>query len=283
MKYARMSGSRRLKQSAFTAFCYFSSALSLFVLSAILWSLIRRGLPALHWNLFTVATPAPGAEGGLSNAILGSVIITGLGILIAAPIGVLIATYLVEFGSKTRLSGYVRFVNDVLLSGPSIIAGLFVYAILVKPLGHFSGLAGAVSLAIIALPMVVRTTEDVLYLVSPMLKEAAIALGIPRWRVTLVIIYRSAKSGIITAILLAIARVAGETAPLLFTALNDQFSNTNLLQPMANLPVVIFQFAMSPYESWQNLAWAGALLTTVIILVINLLARIMLKERGTNG
>ncbi len=253
--------------------------MSLFVLLAILWTLLERGFFGLHWQIFVEPTPAPGATGGLSNAIIGSVLMTGLGIVIAAPMGVLIATYLVEFGSKTRLSSMVRFVNDVLLSGPSIIAGLFVYALMVKTLGHFSGLAGAVSLAIIALPMVVRTTEDVLYLVSPMLKEAAIALGIPRWRVTILIVYRAAKSGIITAVLLAMARIAGETAPLLFTALNNQFSSVNLLKPMANLPVVIFQYAMSPYTSWQSLAWAGALLITAVILIVNLVARGLLQQK----
>lgn len=246
---------------------------------AILWSLLYRGVGGLNLQLFMQATPAPNAPGGLSNAILGSIIMTGLGILIAAPMGVLIATFLVEFGSKTRFSSIVRFVNDVLLSGPSIIAGLFIYALMVKTLGHFSGLAGAISLAIIALPMVVRTTEDILYLVSPMLKESAVALGIPRWRVTISIIYRSAISGIITAILLATARVAGETAPLLFTALNNQFSSLNLMQPLANLPVVIFQYAMSPYTSWQNLAWAGALLITIVILIINLVARAFMRNK----
>jgi phosphate transport system permease protein len=263
----------------FTLFCYLTSIVSLFLLIAILWSLLERGFLGFHWQMFTQSTPAPGEQGGLSNAIIGSVFMTGIALLIAAPVGVLIATYLVEFGSKKRLSSIVRFVNDVLLSGPSIIAGLFVYAILVRTLGHFSGLAGAIALAIIAIPMVVRTTEDVLYLVSPMLKEAAVALGVPRWRVTIMIVYRAAKSGIITAILLAVARIAGETAPLLFTALNNQFTSTDLLRPMANLPVVIFQYAMSPYTTWQNLAWAGALLITGVILIANLIARALIKAK----
>lgn len=279
MIIARKSMSRRIKQGSFTAFCYISSAVSLFVLLAILWTLLSRGIDGLQWQLLTQPTPPPGSEGGLSNAILGSVMMTGLAMLIATPIGILAATYLVEFGSKTRLSSVIRFVNDVLLSAPSIIAGLFVYALLVKTLGHFSGLAGALSLAMIAVPMVVRTTEDVLYLVSPMLKEAAVALGIPRWRVTVVIIYRSAKTGIITAVLLAMARITGETAPLLFTALNNQFTSWNLMQPLANLPVVIFQYAMSPYPNWRALAWAGALLITAVILIINLVARSLMRHR----
>lgn len=279
MKHLRKSTARNVKQHLFTGFCYFASAVSLFLLMAILWSLLERGFFGFHWQIFTQPTPAPGESGGLSNAIVGSLIMTGIGIMVAAPIGILIATYLVEFGSKKRLSSVVRFVNDVLLSGPSIIAGLFVYAILVRTLGHFSALAGAVALAIIAIPMVVRTTEDVLYLVSPMLKEAAVALGVPRWRVTIMIVYRAAKSGMITAVLLAVARIAGETAPLLFTALNNQFSSINLLQPMANLPVVIFQYAMSPYTAWQNLAWAGALLITGVILIANLIARASIKAK----
>lgn len=279
MKLAKISSVRRFKETCFTVFCHVTSAISLFVLIAILVSLLIRGSSGISWNFFALPTPAPGLQGGLSNAIVGSLFITGIGMVIAAPIGILIATYLVEFGSKRRLSVVVRFVNDVLLSGPSIIAGLFLYALLVKPLGHFSGLAGALALATIAIPMVVRTTEDVLYLVSPMLKEAAVALGIPRWRVTVLIIYRAARTGIITAVLLAMARIAGETAPLLFTALNNQFPSSNLLRPMANLPVVIFQYAMSPYDDWQKLAWAGALLVTVAILIINLIARALMKDK----
>ena len=280
--FGRISSWRSFKTFLFTVFCYLTSIFSILVLAAILWTLVRRGMHGMNLALFTEAMPTPGqlgAPGGLRDAILGSLIITGMGMLIATPIGILIATYLVDYGSKSRLSTYVRFVNDLLLSAPSIILGLFVYAFMVKPVGTFSGIAGAVALAFIAIPMIVRTTEDVLYLVSPMLKESAIALGIPRWRVTVKIAYRTAKSGMITAILLALARIAGETAPLLFTALNNQFPNANPLQPMANLPVTIFQFAMSPYRNWQHLAWSGALLITIVILLINLIARVFLRDK----
>jgi phosphate transport system permease protein len=280
--FGRISSWRSFKTFLFTCFCYLTSIISILVLAAILWTLLRRGMHGMNLALFTEAMPTPGqlgAPGGLRDAILGSLIITGIGMLIATPIGILIATYLVDYGSKSRLSTYVRFVNDLLLSAPSIILGLFVYAFMVKPVGTFSGIAGAVALAFIAIPMIVRTTEDVLYLVSPMLKESAIALGIPRWRVTVKIAYRTAMSGMITAILLALARIAGETAPLLFTALNNQFPNANPLQPMANLPVTIFQFAMSPYRNWQHLAWSGALLITIVILLINLIARVFLRDK----
>jgi len=283
LSFGRISSWRSFKNFLFTAFCYLTSFVSILVLAAILWTLLRRGMHGMTWQLFTDAMPTPGqiapTPNGLRDAILGSLIITGIGMLLATPIGILIATYLVEYGSKSKLSVYVRFVNDLLLSAPSILLGLFVYAFMVKPAGNFSGIAGALALAFIAIPMIVRTTEDVLYLVSPMLKEAAIALGIPRWRVTVKIAYRTAMSGIITAILLALARIAGETAPLLFTALNNQFPNLNPLQPMANLPVTIFQFAMSPYRNWQHLAWAGALLITIVILLINLIARVFLRDK----
>lgn len=283
MHFGRISSWRSFKNFLFTAFCYLTSFFSILVLAAILWTLLRRGMHGMNLQLFTDAMPTPGqiatTPNGLRDAILGSLIITGIGMLLATPIGILIATYLVEYGSKSKLSVYVRFVNDLLLSAPSILLGLFVYAFMVKPVGTFSGIAGALSLAFIAIPMIVRTTEDVLYLVSPMLKESAIALGIPRWRVTVKIAYRTAMSGMITAILLALARIAGETAPLLFTALNNQFPNLNPLQPMANLPVTIFQFAMSPYHNWQHLAWAGALLITLVILLINLIARVFLRDK----
>ncbi|MSP52762.1 MAG: phosphate ABC transporter permease PstA [Gammaproteobacteria bacterium] len=282
----QISSWRSFKTFLFTVFCYLTSIVSILVLAAILWTLLHRGMHGMNVALFTDAMPTPGQMGdlpsGLRDAILGSLIITGIGMLIATPIGILIATYLVDYGSKSKLSVYVRFVNDLLLSAPSIILGLFVYAFMVKPVGNFSGIAGAVALAFIAIPMIVRTTEDVLYLVSPMLKESAIALGIPRWRVTVKIAYRTAMSGMITAILLALARIAGETAPLLFTALNNQFPNANPLQPMANLPVTIFQFAMSPYRNWQHLAWAGALLITIVILLINLIARVFLRDKNAH-
>ena len=269
-------GWRRAKSTLLTTFCYLSAAFGLFVLFSILWSLIRQGFNHIDLNTFTMSTPGPGPGhvGGLKNAIFGSALMTGLSILIAAPIGILIATFMVEFNGRRRLSSIVRFVNDVMLSAPSIVIGLFVYALMVTTIGHFSALAGAVSLAIIAIPMVVRTTED------PQLREAAVALGIPRWKVTVLIVYRAARSGMITAVLLAMARVAGETAPLLFTAFNNKFFSSDIMQPMANLPVVIYKYAMSPYANWKNLAWAGALIITITILILNLIARAIAKSKG---
>ena len=270
---------RRIKNKLLTLFCYVTSAASILVLAFILWELLARGIGHLNFALLTQPTPTASESGGLSDAILGSLIMTSIGMIIAIPIGILIATYLSEFGRKSQLSHVIRFINDILLSAPSIIMGLFVYALVVRTTGSFSGIAGAIALALIAIPMITRTTEDVLYLVSPMLKESAVALGIPRWRVTLWIVYRSARGGIITAILLALARITGETAPLLFTALNNGFANVNPLAPMASLPVVIFQFAMSPYQNWQQLAWSGALLITLTILLINLLARLFMRKK----
>ena len=275
----RLSLARRLKNIIFTIFCYFTSLLSIVVLAFIFWSLISKGIGHLNLQLLTENTPVAGESGGLRDAIFGSLIITGIGILIAIPIGILVATFLAEYERKSRLAKSIRFINDILLSAPSIIIGLFVYALVVKTTGRFSGLAGSIALAIIAIPMITRTTEDVLYLVSPMLKEAAVALGIPRWRVIVKIVYRDAKNGIITAILLALARVSGETAPLLFTALNNQFSNANPLHPMSSLPVIIYRFAMSPYTNWQQLAWSGALLITLVILGINLFVRAFLHKK----
>jgi phosphate transport system permease protein len=270
---------RQFKDTLFTGFCIVSTLLALFFLIAIIWSLVRLGLPGINLRLFTTPTPPPGAIGGLSNAIIGSAIITLIAILLAAPIGILIATYLVEFSRKNQFAKVIRFTNDILLSAPSIVIGLFVYALLVKPLGHFSGLAGAIALMMIAIPIITRTTEDILYLVSPLLRESALALGIPRWRVTFSIVYKSALQGIITGILLSLARVMGETAPLLFTSLNNQFTSLNVTHPMASLPVVIYRFAMSPYKNWQHLAWEGALLITVVILAINLFARYLAAKK----
>ncbi len=270
---------RRLSLYVFYGFCAMTTLLSLSFLGSILWTLFTHGLPGFNCHLFSEVTPPPGQPGGLSNAIVGSVMMTALAMLIAAPIGILIATFMVDFSGKRRLACMVRFINDVLLSAPSIVIGLFVYILVVIPLGHFSGLAGAIALAIIALPMIIRTTEDVLYLVSPLLKESAAALGIARWRICFNIVYKVATAGILTGCLLALARIAGETAPLLFTALNNQFASWHILQPMANLPVTIFQYAMSPYANWQKLGWAGALLITVAILILNLLARFIAKEK----
>jgi len=250
----------------------------LFWLCWLLWTLLGNGLRWLHPRLFVEATPPPGASGGLGNAIVGSAILTIAGVGMGAPAGILAGTYLAEFGRTSRIAGIVRFVNDILLSAPSIIIGVFVYALIVLPAKHFSGWAGAVALALIVLPVVVRTTENMMRLVPDSLREAAAALGAPSWKVTIHIVYRSALPGLMTGILLGMARIAGETAPLLFTALNNQFWSTDMSRPFPNLPAVIFQFAMSPYEDWQHLAWAGALLITVTILVINIVARIFLRR-----
>ncbi len=256
-----------------------ATALALSFLLWILWTLVSNGLPYLELITFTENTPPPGGQGGLANAIVGSLILTAGGILIGAPIGVLAGTYLSEFGRNSKLAALVRFVNDVLLSAPSIVIGVFVYEILVRRVGHFSAYAGAVALALIVIPIVVRTSEDMLRLVSDTMREAAAALGAPQWKIITHIVYRAARPGILTGILLAVARISGETAPLLFTALNNQFWSTRLGQPIANLPVVIFQFAMSPYDDWQHLAWAGALIITFSILILNIVARSFLRTR----
>jgi len=244
-------------------------------LAAILITLLTQGLSALTADLFTQMTPPPGSRGGLLNAIYGSFIMTALATLIGTPVGILAGTYLAEYSRGSRLAEVIRFINDILLSAPSIIVGLFVYEIVVVRVGHFSGWAGALALAIIVVPVVVRTTEDMLRLVPDSLREAAAALGAPKWRAVVQISYRAALQGIVTGIMLAVARISGETAPLLFTALNNQFWSTDLNAPMANLPVVIFQFALSPYSDWQSLAWGGALLITFVILTLNIGARVI--------
>jgi phosphate transport system permease protein len=259
-----------------------ATAIGLFFLGAILWTLISNGLAGMSVALFTQNTPPPGGSGGILNAIYGSVVMTLIGIVIGAPIGMLAGTYLAEYGRGTRLAAVIRFVNDVLLSAPSIIIGLFIYELLVIRMGHFSALAGGVALAVIAIPVTVRTTEDMLSLVPQGMKDASTAMGAYPWRTITSIIYPAARSGIVTGLLLAVARISGETAPLLFTALNNQFWSTNLRGPMANLPVVIFQFALSPYKNWQQLAWSGALLVTVTILILSITARIAVSA-GAGG
>ena len=254
--------------------------IALLWLAAVLWTLVRRGAGALRWSLISQNTPPPGSMGGLANAIFGSLSMTLIAIVLAAPVGVLAGTYLAEIGPRSRLSALVRFVNDMLLSAPSIIIGLFVYQIMVVPMGHFSAWAGAAALAIIALPIIVRTTEDMLLLVPDTLREAAVALGSPRWRMVTAVTWRAALSGLLTGVLLAVARISGETAPLLFTALNNQFWSGNLNAPMANLPVVIYQFALSPYPDWQNLAWGGAFLITLTVLALNIAARATTRQGG---
>jgi phosphate transport system permease protein len=260
-----------------------ATAIGLFFLGAILWTLIRNGLAGMSVQLFTAMTPPPGSSGGLLNAIYGSVVMTVIGVLIGGPIGVLAGTYLAEYGRTAYISTVIRFVNDVLLSAPSIIIGLFVYELLVVRMGHFSAIAGAVALAIIAIPVTVRTTEDMLNLVPQGMKDASTAMGAYDWRTITSVIYPAARSGIVTGLLLAVARISGETAPLLFTALNNQFWSSNLAAPIANLPVVIFQFALSPYPNWQQLAWSGALIITVSILILSIAARFIVSSLNPGG
>ncbi|HXQ67518.1 MAG TPA: phosphate ABC transporter permease PstA [Alphaproteobacteria bacterium] len=255
------------------------TALGIFILASILWTLISYGFRGLSLRMLTDMTPPPGSAGGVLNAIAGSVVLTALGIIIGTPIGVLAGTYLAEYSERGKIAEATRFINDILLSAPSILIGLFVYEIAVVPTHHFSAWAGAIALALIAIPVIVRTSEDMLRLVPNDLREAATALGAPRWKMIVQVSYRAARAGILTGILLALARIAGETAPLLFTVLNNQFWSSNLDAPMANLPVVIFQFALSPYTDWQQLAWASALLVTASILGLNIFVRLTLGKR----
>ena len=245
----------------------------------IIWTTLRMGVSSLNLALFTEMTPPPGAEGGgMLNAFFGSALMSMLGILLGAPIGVLAGTYLAEYSSKSWLGETVRFVNDILLSAPSIVLGLFVYTMVVAQMGHFSALAGGIALAFIVLPVVVRTTDEMLRLVPSQMREAALSLGVPQWKVTMQVLYRSALPGIVTGILLALARISGETAPLLFSALNNQYWTTDVLSPMANVPVVIFQYAMSPFENWHSLAWAGAFVLTLFVLLTSLVARAIVSR-----
>jgi phosphate transport system permease protein len=245
------------------------------ILGALLW----EGFSGLSLRVFTEMTPPPGSAGGLLNPIFGSLILTLLAVMIGTPIGILAGTYMAEYGRHDRLTSVVRFINDILLSAPSIVVGLFIYEVMVHPMGHFSGLAGGVALAVIVMPVVVRTTEDMLNLVPNQLREAAAALGMPRAYIIARVCYRAAKAGMITGVLLAIARISGETAPLLFTALNNQFWSSNLNAPMASLPVVIFQFALSPYKDWQQLAWTGALIITFAVLALSIGARALAARK----
>jgi phosphate transport system permease protein len=269
---------RRLANAAGLTVSVLAMAFGLFWLCWILWTLLDHGLPALTGKVFTQMTPPPGSDGGLFNAIFGSLMMTVIGTLVGTPIGILAGTYLAEFGNRGWLAPVTRFINDILLSAPSIVIGLFVYEVYVVHVKHFSGWAGTIALAIIVIPIVIRTTENMLRLVPSTLREAAAALGAPQWKIINFVTLRAARAGIITGVMLAIARISGETAPLLFTALNNQFWSDDMDQPMANLPVVIFQFAMSPYEDWQNLAWAGALLITFSVLTLNILARVLFRQ-----
>ncbi|MDE2118539.1 MAG: phosphate ABC transporter permease PstA [Betaproteobacteria bacterium] len=272
---------RRIINAAGLSISVLAMLLGLFWLCWILITLLDHGLPALAPVVFEQVTPPPGSPGGLLNAIAGSLMMTLVGTLIGTPIGILAGTYLAEFGQRGWLAPVTRFINDVLLSAPSIVIGLFVYEVYVVKVKHFSGWAGAFALSILVIPIVIRTTENMLRLVPSTLREAAAALGAPQWKVITLVTLRAARAGIITGVLLAVARISGETAPLLFTALNNQFWSKNMDQPMANLPVVIFQFAMSPYEDWQRLAWAGALLITFSVLALNIMARVIFRQSAT--
>ncbi|HEY3146174.1 MAG TPA: phosphate ABC transporter permease PstA, partial [Dongiaceae bacterium] len=264
---------RRRRNSIMLSLSLAATLLGLGWLVVILFVLLWEGFSGLSLAVFTEMTPPPGADGGLLNPIFGSLILTVLAVLIGTPIGMLAGTYMAEYGRHDRLTSVVRFINDILLSAPSIVVGLFIYEVMVAPMGHFSGLAGAVALAVIVIPVVVRTTEDMLLLVPDQLREAAVSIGTPRAFVIAKVCYRAAKAGMITGVLLAIARISGETAPLLFTSLNNQFWSTNLNAPMSSLPVVIFQFALSPYKDWQKLAWTGALIITFTVLALSIAAR----------
>jgi phosphate transport system permease protein len=271
---------RRISSAVALAASGLATLVGLALLAALLWTLLSRGLGGLSWRVFTQTTPAPGSNGGLINAIYGSVVMTLLGLAIGAPIGILAATYLSEYGRAARLSKVIRFINDVLLSAPSIVIGLFVYTLVVVRMGHFSAIAGAISLGIIVIPVTVRTAEDMLRLIPSSMRQASAGLGAQPWRTITSVVYPAARSGLLTGVLLALARISGETAPLLFTALNNQFWSANLNQPMANLPVVIFQFATSPYPNWQSLAWTGALLITLFVLLLSVLARVISRLFG---
>jgi phosphate transport system permease protein len=269
---------RRRVDALATGMCWAGTAFGLAWLVLILGALVYEGARGLTPAVFTEMTPPPGSTGGLLNAIAGSFVMTTIGVLLGTPLGMLAGTYMAEYGRYTKLAMVVRFINDILLSAPSIVVGLFVYTVLVARVGHFSGIAGALALAVLVVPVVVRTTEDMLMLVPGPLREAAAALGLPRSHMLLRVAYRAAKAGIITGVLLAVARVSGETAPLLFTSLNNQFWSTDLNAPVSSLPVVIFQFALSPYKDWQQLAWTGALLVTIAVLLLSITARALSSQ-----
>jgi phosphate transport system permease protein len=274
---------RRLANSAFIALSLGAALFGLVWLAFILYALLKNGIAALSPTLFTEATPPPGSAGGLSNAIFGSLVMSIGAVVIGTPIGLYAGTYLAEYSRSSRAAGRfafaVRFINDILLSAPSIVTGLFIYEVVVVRMGHFSGIAGALSLTVIVIPVVLRTTENMLILVPDGLREAAAALGAPRSFVIKTVTWKAAQAGIITGVLLAVARISGETAPLLFTALNNQFMSTDITKPMASLPVVIFQYALSPYQDWHDLAWAGALLVTATVLILSIFARLLEKKR----
>jgi phosphate transport system permease protein len=274
---------RRLANGLAMVLAIAAAVFGLFWLVWILWTTISKGMSAMNLDLFTMMTPPPDERGGLLNAFFGSALISVLAIAIGTPIGVLAGTFLAEYANHTRLGNTIRFINDILLSAPSIVLGLFVYAMVVVPMGHFSAFAGAIALAFIALPVIVRTTDEMLRLVPVQMREAALSLGVPQWKLTVQVLYRAALPGIITGVLLALARISGETAPLLFTAYSNQFWSIDLNAPMANAPMAIFQYAMSPYESWNAIAWAGAFVVTLFVLALSLVARaILLRNKVRN-
>ncbi|MCJ2138895.1 phosphate ABC transporter permease PstA [Methylobacterium sp. E-066] len=277
----RVRSSRRIADRVLRTACLVATIVGAVVLGSILLMLIIQGVQGFTPAMFTHPTPGPGSEGGgIANAILGSLVLTGIGITIATPIGVMAGTYLAEYGRFSKIAGLIRFLNDILLSAPSILIGLFVYTLMVRPMGTYSGWAGGVALAIIAVPVIVRTTEDMMRLVPGTLREAGAALGAPPSTVIMSVTWRAASAGIVTGIILALARIAGETAPLLFTALNNNsWFSPDLMGGVANLPVMIYQFALSPYPNWQSLAWAGALLITATILVLSIIARLVIKPQ----
>jgi phosphate transport system permease protein len=271
---------RNFVNAMFVGIALVMTGIALIWLFLILGGLVINGVSSLNADMFLKSTPPPGSTGGLQNAIIGSLMMTGVGMLIATPIGLLAGAYLSEYGRGSKLSDMIRFVNDILLSAPSIMIGLFVYTIAVAPFHHFSGWAGSIALAIIAIPILVRTTENIMRLVPDTLREAAYALGAPKWMVTIKIVQKSVYEGLLTGVLLALARVSGETAPLLFTALNNQFLSFNMSDSLSSLPVVIFQFAMSPYADWRTLAWGGAFLITASVLFLNIVSRLLIPEKG---
>lgn len=274
---------RRIVNGAGLLFATFSTVFGLFWLTWILWTTFSNGIAALNLDLFTKMTPSPGDQGGLLNAFVGSGLMCILAILIGAPIGIAAGTYLAEYAKKSHLGEVIRFFNDILLSAPSIVLGMFVYTIVVRQFGHYSAISGSIALALIVLPVVVRTTDEMLNLVPSAMREAGLSLGVPQWKLTMQVLYRAALPGIMTGILLALARISGETAPLLFTAFDNQFWSTNMVQPMSSVPVVIYKFALSPYQEWKSLAWAGALIVTLFVLILSLVSRaILLRNKVSN-
>jgi phosphate transport system permease protein len=279
----RLYQRRRIRNAIALTLSLAATVFGLFWLVWILWTALFNGLASMNLALFTQMTPAPGENGGLLNAFFGSLTMSLLAILIGAPIGIAAGTYLAEYARKRAIGETIRFINDILLSAPSIVLGLFIYTIVVRAMGHFSAIAGALALALIVIPVVVRTTDEMLQLVPSAMREAALSLGVPQWKMTLQVLYRSAAPGIVTGVLLALARISGETAPLLFTALNNQYWNSDLTKPMASVPVVIFQYAMSPYDSWHSLAWAGAFMVTIFVLLLSLVSRaLILRNKVAN-